>query len=60
MPILSKKGVIDLRKTRKWIVGFVFVLATIAAAGYTYHAVNAQSGGSSNDSGVTGDGHHHP
>jgi len=49
-----------MKKTRKWIVGLVLVFATVAAAGYAYHTVKAQSGGASNNSETIGDGHHLP
>jgi hypothetical protein len=51
---------INMKKTRKWIVGLVLVFATVVAAGYTYHSVNAQSAGSSNNSQTIGDGHPWP
>jgi len=50
--------VITLTKAWKWIVGLVLAFAMVAAAGYTYHSVTAQSGGqTSNTSQAGGDGH---
>ena len=45
-----------MAKARQWILALTLGIATIAA-GYSYHAVNAQSGGSSGNSEVIGDGH---